>query len=365
MNIEAGIPQGSPLSPILFMIYNAELLEIPKLPELGLGFIDDIAYGVSGKSARQNIKRLKAILERSEEWKHRHGAQFEPNKYMLVHFTRNKRHDVNATIKLKNITIKPSKEACYLGVIFDHRLKYRSHMEHVIKKGTKFALAMSNIARATWGAPFKYVRRLYTAVIRPRTQYAAVVWHRPEDTRNSPATSQVKSLTSIQRLAMKTTTGCFRSTSTDALQHETQLLPIELELRKQITKYLTRIQTLPRNHPTKTCLQESKRYWTINKKGTFISNLEYLVKLLPEYITDTMEEIHAYIKPPWWTPTNLITQIAKMPKDQAKVQHESSLVEHMNTSTMLCIYTDGSGIQKHIGASAYSPTTNSTTHTVV
>src|SRR5438876_5263331 len=163
-------------------------------------------------------------------------------------------------------------------------MKFHSHLDHVTKKGTKFALALSSIAKITWGTPFKYVRRLYTAVIRPRIQYGAAIWHRPEDTRNSPATAQVSSLTSVQRLAMKTITGCFRTTSTVALQHETELLPIELELRKQITKYLTRIQTLPRNHPAKMWLQESKRYWTINKKRTFISNLEYLVKLLPEYI---------------------------------------------------------------------------------
>src|SRR5205814_1641772 len=106
---------------------------------------------------------------------------------------------------------------------------------------------------------------------------------------------------------MKTTTECFQTTSTDALQDETQLLPIELELHKQITKYFTHIQTLLKN-PINIWLQESKRYWTINNRGTFISNLEHLVKVYPDYTTDTVEEICAYIKPPWWTPTNLTTQ---------------------------------------------------------
>src|SRR5436190_7903710 len=98
INIEAGIPQGSPLSPILFMLYNAELLEIPRAPDLALGFIDDIAYGISGQTAQGNIERLQKILSKSEEWKVKHGAQFEPSKYMLVHFTRNTKHDTTAGI---------------------------------------------------------------------------------------------------------------------------------------------------------------------------------------------------------------------------------------------------------------------------
>ena len=99
---------------------------------------------------------------------------------------------------------------------------------------------------------------------------------------------------------MKTITGCFRTTATAALQHETELLPIELELRKQITKYLTRVQTLPTKHPVKMWLLKAVRYWTITNSKTFLSNLEHLVKQYPDYITETMEEIHPYIKPPWW-----------------------------------------------------------------
>src|SRR5579859_4074944 len=142
------------------------------------------------------------------------------------------------------------------------------------------------------GTPFKYVRRLYTAVIRPRIHYSANIWHTPEDTRNSPVTSQVSSLTSVQCLAMKTITGCFRTTSTAALQHETELLPIGLQLCKQITKYLTRIQTLPTKHPTKAWLLKAVRYWKITNSKTFTSNLEHLVKQYPQYVAETMEEIH-------------------------------------------------------------------------
>jgi len=97
------------------MLYNAELFEIPKAPDLALGFIDDIGYGISGQTAQGNIERLQTTLSKSEEWKQKHGAQFEPSKYMLVHFTRNTRHDVNIGIQLNDTTILPTNEARYLG----------------------------------------------------------------------------------------------------------------------------------------------------------------------------------------------------------------------------------------------------------
>ena len=92
------------------MLYNADLLEITRTPDLALGFIDDIAYGVSGTTTEENTEALKRILERSKIWRRRHGAQFEPSKYMLVHFTRKKdtSHNTEAAVHLGDITVNPT-----------------------------------------------------------------------------------------------------------------------------------------------------------------------------------------------------------------------------------------------------------------
>ena len=118
----AGIPQGSPLSPLLYMYYNADLLDIPQQHETSLGFIDDIMYGVEGFTDEANARRLEQLVYEAEKWRIKHGAQFEPSKYVLVHFTRNYRRSTDAAINIEGATIKPANQVKYLGVIFDKKL---------------------------------------------------------------------------------------------------------------------------------------------------------------------------------------------------------------------------------------------------
>ena len=117
------MPQGSPLSLLLYMFYNADFLDIAQQHQAtGLGFIDDIIYGVQGNTDKENVRKIKCILDEVEEWRKKHGVQFETSKYVLVHYTHNKRMETKASVTINKTTIKPSQEAKYLGVIFDQEL---------------------------------------------------------------------------------------------------------------------------------------------------------------------------------------------------------------------------------------------------
>src|SRR5271169_1883312 len=89
--VPAGVPQGSPLSPLLYLFYNARALAITDNKDaLGTGFVDDIVYGVDGNSDKGNVRKLQKVLREAETWRKKHGVQFEPSKYVLVHYTRNR-----------------------------------------------------------------------------------------------------------------------------------------------------------------------------------------------------------------------------------------------------------------------------------
>lgn len=71
------------------MYYNADLLDIVQQKEntMSLDFIDDIVYGVKRFSDKENVCRFNDILQETENWRRKYGAQFETSKYILVHYT--------------------------------------------------------------------------------------------------------------------------------------------------------------------------------------------------------------------------------------------------------------------------------------
>ena len=207
------------------MYYNTDLLDIPQQRGTGLGFIDDIMYGVEGFTDKGNVRKLKQLLREAEEWRKKHGVQFEKSKYVLVHFIRNHNRATNAAITIEKVTIEPSNEAKYLGVIFDKELRFKEHLQYIVKKGTKAAMALSSIAKNSWGAQYKYARQLFKAVIAAHTDYAAVIWHRPKDGNKMATSTQACKLDKIQRLAMKAITGCYKTTAMAAMEIKMGLQP--------------------------------------------------------------------------------------------------------------------------------------------
>lgn len=171
------------------------------------------AFTNQRRNAEINTVKLEALLTNAERWRRKHGAQFEKTKYVPIHFTRNRRINTDAAIDIEGTQVLPSKEGKYLGVIWDQDLKFHAHTNHAVKKGTQFRLAIGSIARETW----VHRSNTYEDYLPPSQPYAAIIWHRPEDLR-SPATQQQSKFSTVQRQIMKTMLGCFRTTSTDALE---------------------------------------------------------------------------------------------------------------------------------------------------
>lgn len=101
--IELGLPQGSPLSSILYLFYNADLLEdSAKKGVEAQGFIDDIILIATGKSTKGNNQKLARVhKDVCENWRLKHGSEFSLSKYQLIYFSRKRGINYLAGIRLE------------------------------------------------------------------------------------------------------------------------------------------------------------------------------------------------------------------------------------------------------------------------
>lgn len=174
----AGLPQGSPLSPILYIFFNADLVASVINKSKGtIAFVDDFSAWVTGFSIDSNINQLQSrIIPHVEDWAAKSGAIFQAKKTHLTHFTRNKRRlnapGADLPLFMSGQTIKASLQIKILGVILDQALRYKEHVSKAADKGVKAALALkrlSNLRPET-------ARKLFKSKVAPAMDYASVIW---------------------------------------------------------------------------------------------------------------------------------------------------------------------------------------------
>ena len=92
--VVAGVPQGSPLSPILFILYIASLYQALKTahPLVSIvGFIDDTNLLAFGKDSVANTQQLEKAWRTCLQWASTRGMAFAPQKCELIHFNKGRK----------------------------------------------------------------------------------------------------------------------------------------------------------------------------------------------------------------------------------------------------------------------------------
>jgi hypothetical protein len=88
---EQGVSQDSSLLNILFLFYNANLVDVcnaPYSPATGIGFVDDATVLAVRKSTDDTCSVLRQFCSRRFICGDMHGALFAPNKCVLVHYAK-------------------------------------------------------------------------------------------------------------------------------------------------------------------------------------------------------------------------------------------------------------------------------------
>lgn len=171
--IEAGLPQGSPLSPHFSIFYNANLVEIPITKIEGeLGFVDDFSAWVVSKSVLENLGRIEnEVITRVVQWAQASGATFEKSKAELIHFTWNPNINPQPcqAVRFEDSYIAPQGSLKLLGVILNQQLCMKEHVSNAATKNISLCLAIKRLR----GIKRKAMRQLYSTAVTSIADYAA------------------------------------------------------------------------------------------------------------------------------------------------------------------------------------------------
>jgi hypothetical protein len=129
-SILTSIPQGSPISPILFLIYIRDLF---KLVNIRFGsYLDDITLTTTSKSLKQNIKTLEREVKDIFELRNKNAISFDIDKTKLIYFDNSKN---KPSLKLPNRAIVlPSKVVKWLGMYYNEKLSFKEHIAYRASK---------------------------------------------------------------------------------------------------------------------------------------------------------------------------------------------------------------------------------------
>jgi ribonuclease HI len=226
--VERGCPQGGVLSPLLWNLVVAGLLQrlSEHLPQTySQGFADDVASVASGRDLGIVTEHIQRALNISNKWCKEMRLSLN-DKSSLVLFT-NKRKFVRRPILLNGVTLPYCETVRYLGVILDEKLTWTAQCRARVAKAT---IALAQCRRAvskSWGLSPKICRWIYEAVVRPAVEYAALVWLTASESKTKMAR-----LNSAQRNALLSVSGGMRSCPTATLECMHEVLPLNLRLKQ-------------------------------------------------------------------------------------------------------------------------------------
>lgn len=135
---QQGVPQGSPLSPMLYNVYCHDILsELENTNNFNpnlyiLQYADDTALISHNTKLNETIEELQRLLDAIIEWCNKWRTKVNPAKSQFIIFNHNINID-SPTIRINNRTLSSQTSVKYLGVNLDQKLNFNSHTK-LIKK---------------------------------------------------------------------------------------------------------------------------------------------------------------------------------------------------------------------------------------
>lgn len=197
--MEAGVPQGTVLSPHLYTLYNSD---IPHTPNTNTYlYADDMTITAQNTNLRQTTRLLQTSLDQLETWCNRWKVKINPDKSAALLFSRRRLpRDIDLDeLTLSQEPISWERQTRYLGVTMDQRLTWKPHIVETVARARITRAKLYPLLKGGNTLSLRNKRTLIKVVLQAQLTYASTAW-------GHAAKSHIKSLQAVENIALRTAT---------------------------------------------------------------------------------------------------------------------------------------------------------------
>ena len=166
MNVKSGVPQGSVLGPLLFVLFINDLPnEIKNISKI---FADDLKIVVNAAEHHDNCVDLRSL----EIWEETWLLKFNIDKCKVMHIDMN--NNPKNDYVLDNSILKETYSEMDLGILMNEKLAWKSNIDKCIKDANR---TIAWVSRNVIAKDIDVMLRIYKALVRPKLEYCVQLWN--------------------------------------------------------------------------------------------------------------------------------------------------------------------------------------------
>ena len=263
--ITCGVPQGSILGPLLFLIYINDMHMAVEFSTIH-HFADDTNILYSCKSLKGLRKRVNADLAYLHDWLCANRLSLNAGKSEFIVF-RPAHHNTRLTLKLHQSKLFESQNIRYLGLILDNKLDWKAHITELSKKLSRavgLLYKMKNLCSKS------VLRSLYYSLFNSHLSYGLAVW-------GNASLSHINKIRTLQKRALVAISSEPNGNNADInhIHYDLRILNFDHQLQSQLSSLMWDYDhdTLPRC--LKTHFKRANLVHNYNTRSAAKGNLYY------------------------------------------------------------------------------------------
>ena len=170
-NVTCGVPQGSVLGPLLFLVYVNDLQSASSLFHT-ITFADDTNLFMAAPTVKMLCERVNMELDRVKTWLNCNRLCLNVSKTCYQLYSR-RSPEISPNVQISGVSISRASNVKFLGIVVDEQLSFKDHIENVTRK---LAVGIGFLYRGRDVLEQKQLKLLYNAIILPHLTYCNLVW---------------------------------------------------------------------------------------------------------------------------------------------------------------------------------------------